>query len=152
MKVNLLHSISGNSAVFSRSVIEGDVALIHRSGYIIVKMVSAEYVAQARPFSNYCNRTECNKDVLNVTRDLCDGKEFCFIDVRNERFGYPCDNSYQYSLEVTYSCGKSSRDHKWKTLKKLNDEYCTSSLQKFTYYRSTFGCAKFVVNCFTVIL
>ena len=81
-------------------------------------MVSASYEAWTFAFSNACSQSGCHKDVLNVTRDLCDGKQSCKIKVSDKIFGYPCDKSYQYSLEVMYLCGKSSRTHKWKTLKK----------------------------------
>ena len=86
-KVNFLRSISGNSYLFFSSIVEGTVAHISCTRqYNIIKMVSAEYRAQARPFSNYCNLTKCHKDVLSVTRNLCDGKQSCAIKVSNDFF------------------------------------------------------------------
>ena len=71
-------------------------------------MVSADIKAAARAFGNACSQTECHKDVLNVTRDLCDGKRSCTIEPSEQKFGYACEESYQYNLEVENACGKSS--------------------------------------------
>ena len=66
-------------------------------------MVSADYEAQA------LYDIMCEKNVLNVTRELCDGKISCPIEVSNRVFGYPCEESYQYNLTVKYTCGKFQR-------------------------------------------